>query len=276
MLREDDIRPTAIVSIAYDAEERRRDGGAIAKTPVDDLRSSLEALAPEDGALLRAIRRPLAIENVGPQRLGNLVIDAIAHGFGGYAQASTWLGERLGIAGAVLPATVGPVQRRIDTSQGMPSLARAGRLVFVGGSLRSPRAAVAAIEHAEWVLLAPGPLYRSVIATAAVPDLARALSTTPAAVLWIASPETRALRRGRIRSGSRVCSCCALTGSVSMPWSMTPRRPTDSIAANCCAAGLRRSRARFATPRTSRAAHPSRLLAGLIRLPGPSAAGGSL
>ena len=75
MLREDDIRPTAIVSIAYDAEERRRDGGAIAKTPVNDLRSSLEALAPEDGALLRAIRRPLAIKNVGPQRLGNLVID---------------------------------------------------------------------------------------------------------------------------------------------------------------------------------------------------------
>ena len=167
VLREDDIRPTAIVSIAYDAEERMGDGGAIPKTPVDDLRSSLEALAPEDGALLRAIRRPLAIKSVGPQRLGNLVIDAIAHGFGDYAQASTWLGERLGIAGAVLPATVGPVQRRIDISQGMSPLARAGRLVFVGGSLRSPRAAVAAIEHAQWVLLAPGSLYRSVIASGA-------------------------------------------------------------------------------------------------------------
>ena len=212
VLREDDIRPTAIVSIAYDAEEsgpadergpadesgplgETRPTGetgpaadAIARTPIDDLRSSLEALAPEDGALLRAIRRPLAIKSVGRKRLGNLVIDSIAHGFGDYADASIWLGERLGIAGAVLPATVGPVQRRIDTSEGLPPPGRAGRLRFVGGSLRSPRAAVAAIEHAECVLLAPGSLYRSVIATAAVPDLARALRRTPAPVLWIASP----------------------------------------------------------------------------------------
>jgi uncharacterized cofD-like protein len=189
ILRKDHIRPTAIVSIAYDTEEKGFTREPIASTAVDDLRSSLEALASEDGALLRAIRRPLAIENVGRQCLGNLVIGSIAHGFGDYAQASMWLGERLGIDGAVLPATVGPVQRRIDTSQDLPQRRRAGRLRFVGGTLRSPPAAVIAIEHAEWVLLAPGSLYRSVIATAAVPDVARALRTTPAPVLWIASPE---------------------------------------------------------------------------------------
>jgi uncharacterized cofD-like protein len=189
ILREDHIRPTAIVSIAYDTEEQGFTGEPIASMAVDDLRSSLEALASEDGALLRAIRRPLAIENVGRQRLGNLVIGSIAHGFGDYAQASIWLGEQLGIAGAVLPATVAPVQRRVDTSQGLPPRRRAGRLRFVGGSLRSPPAAVTAIEHAEWVLLAPGALYRSVIATAAVPDVARALRTTPAPVLWMTSPE---------------------------------------------------------------------------------------
>jgi uncharacterized cofD-like protein len=278
VLREDDIRPTAIVSIAYDAEERRRDGGAIAKTPVDDLRSSLEALAPEDGALLRAIRRPLAIKNVGPQRLGNLVIDAIAHGFGGYAQASTWLGERLGIAGAVLPATVGPVQRRIDTGQGMPSLARAGRLVFVGSSLRSPRAAVAAIEHAEWVLLAPGSLYRSVIATAAVPDLARALRTTPAAVLWIASP------------GPEPCDQDDSIGIAGLLLLRSHGIRVDAVVYDSEAAhGFdRRELLRCGVEAIPRPVHGSedlargdprrlrRVLAGLIRLPGPSAAGSSL
>jgi uncharacterized cofD-like protein len=196
ILREDHIRPTAIVSIAYDTEEKRFTGEPIASAAVDDLRSSLEALASEDGALLRAIRRPLAIDNGRRQRLGNLVIGSIAHGFGDYAQASMWLGERLGIAGAVLPATVGPVQRRIDTSQDSPPRRRAGRLRFVGGSLSSPRAAVTAIELAEWVLLAPGSLYRSVIATAAVPDVARALRTTPAPILWIASPEPESSEPG--------------------------------------------------------------------------------
>jgi uncharacterized cofD-like protein len=190
VLREDDIRPTAIVSIAYDTQEKSPAGESGQRTAVDDLRASLEALASEEGALLRAIRRPLTIDNIGQQSLGNLVIDSIAHGFDDYAQASMWLGEQLGIAGAVLPATVTPVQRRIDTRKAMrdrPGLR--GRMRFVGGSPRSPRAAVTAIARADWVLLAPGSLYRSVIATAAVPDVARALRSTRAAVLWIASPE---------------------------------------------------------------------------------------
>jgi uncharacterized cofD-like protein len=191
-LREDDIRPTAIVSIAYDLDERASADQPIRWAAVDDLRCSLEALASEDGALLRAIRRQLTIKRLGPQRLGNLVIDSIASGFGDYARATTWLGEQLDIAGAVLPATVRPVQRLIETGNAARSPDRSGvpgRLRFAGDSLRSPRAAVAAIEHAEWVLLAPGSLYRSVIATASVPDLARALSTTQAPVLWIACPE---------------------------------------------------------------------------------------
>jgi uncharacterized cofD-like protein len=195
-LREDDIRPTAIVSIAYDTDERGSAGQPIHRAAVDDLRCSLEALASEDGALLRAIRRQLTIKRLGPQRLGNLVIDSIASGFGDYARASMWLGEQLDIAGAVLPATVKPVQRLIEPGNAVGSPGGPGRLRFVGDSLRSPRAAVAAIEHAEWVLLAPGSLYRSVIATAAVPDLARALRTTPAPVLWIASPEPESCGRG--------------------------------------------------------------------------------
>ena len=189
VLREDNIRPTAVVSIASDTGEEQSAGEP--RAAVDDLRVSLEALS-QDGALLRAIKRPIAIDNMGRQHLGNLVIESIAHGFGDYAQASIWLGERLGVAGAVLPATVGPVQRRIDTGADGPLRGRTrlrGRLRFVGGSLRSPRAAVVAIERAEWVLLAPGPLYASVIATAAVPDVARALSATAAPVLWIASPQ---------------------------------------------------------------------------------------
>lgn len=199
VLREDDVRPTAIVSIAYETDETGSVGQLIHRAAVDDLRCSLEALASEDGALLRATRRQLTIKRLGPQRLGNLVIDSIASGLGDYARASMWLGEQLDIAGAVLPATVKPVQRLIEPGNGKRSsdrLAVPGRLRFVGDSLRSPRAAVEAIEHAEWVLLAPGPLYRSVIATASVPDLARALSTTPAAVLWIACPVPESCGRG--------------------------------------------------------------------------------
>ena len=59
------------------------------------------------------------------------------------------------------------------------------RVRFVGEHTDSPDAAVAAIKHAQWVLLAPGSLYRNVLATAAVPDLVAALRSTRARVLWI-------------------------------------------------------------------------------------------
>lgn len=167
-----------IVSIAYkpgDGDEvQRRVTGA----SVEDLRRSLEALSGEEGPLLRAIRRPLTIERLGQHPLGNLVIASAASAFDDYGRASVWLGEQLGIEGAVLPATSEPVRWQTDASS---------RLRFAGDRIDSPLAAVEAIEQSQWALLAPGSLYRSVIATAAVPDLATALSATPARVVWIAN-----------------------------------------------------------------------------------------
>jgi 2-phospho-L-lactate transferase/gluconeogenesis factor (CofD/UPF0052 family) len=167
-----------IVSIADkpgDGDEvQRRVTGA----SVEDLRRSLEALSGEEGPLLRAIRRPLTIERLGQHPLGNLAIASAASAFDDYGRASVWLGEQLGIEGAVLPATTEPVRWQTDPSS---------RVRFTGDRIDSPSAAVEAIEQSQWVLLAPGSLYRSVIATAAVPDLAAALRATPARVVWIAN-----------------------------------------------------------------------------------------
>ena len=60
---------------------------------MEDLRRSLESLSGEEGALVRAIRRPLTIERLGKQPLGNLVIASVASAFGDYETASRWLGE---------------------------------------------------------------------------------------------------------------------------------------------------------------------------------------
>ena len=184
-----------IVRIAYEEEgeegstdsHRRLTGAA-----VEDLRRSLEAMTGEEGALLRAFSRPLTIENLGRNPLGNLVIASVAAAIGDYGRASIWLGEQLGVGGAVLPATVEPIQEQIDAprprSEGgvEPSL---GRLRFVGESIQSPDEAVVAIRQAGWALLAPGSLYRDVLSTAAVPNLAAALNRTRARVVWIANLE---------------------------------------------------------------------------------------
>jgi uncharacterized cofD-like protein len=195
-LRGEDITPTVIVSIAYEGASGGDAQHRLAGASVDDLRRSLEVLTDEEGALLRAIRRPRSLEGLGRHPLGNLLIASAAAAFDDYSRASAWLGEQLGVAGAVLPATIEPVRREIKPAEEGEAGADAGdpgqgvsRLGFLGDNVKSPDAAVAAINDARWVLLAPGPLYRSVLSSAAVPDLARALKATRARVLWIANLE---------------------------------------------------------------------------------------
>ena len=183
-LRDQDADLTVIVSIAND-----QDGQKLPKArAAEDLRRSLEALTGEEGALLRAIRRPLTLGRLGEEPLGNLVIGSVASAFGDYGKASKWLGEKLGVAGAVLPATSQPVAREIepvaeastDAASGV-SGHELGRLRFASEQIETPAAVVSAIEEAQWVLLAPGSLYRNVLSTAAVPAVASALSQHPRA-----------------------------------------------------------------------------------------------
>jgi uncharacterized cofD-like protein len=189
-LRDHDADLTVIVSIANDQEGQKLPKARAA----EDLRRSLEALTGEEGALLRAIRRPLTLGRLGEEPLGNLVIGSVASAFGDYGKASKWLGEKLGVAGAVLPATSQPVAREIepvaeastDAASGV-SEHELGRLRFASEQIETPPAVVSAIEEAQWVLLAPGSLYRNVLSTAAVPAVASALSQTHGQVVWIAN-----------------------------------------------------------------------------------------
>lgn len=201
-LRGQGTRLTVIVSIA----DRRGDGDEVQRrvtgASVEDLRRSLEALSPEEGALLRAMRRPLTIERLGRHPLGNLAIASAASAFDDYGRASAWFGEQLGIEGAVLPATSEPVRWEIEPFEdgGEPSsqadsVDRPGRLRFIGERLDSPAAAVDATEQCQCALLAPGSLYRSVLSTGAVPDMAAALRMTKARVVWIANLEHDADQR---------------------------------------------------------------------------------
>ena len=161
-LRRTDTRLTVITSIADEADVED-DAPQRLTGPVGDLRRSLEALSDEDAALLHAIRRPLTVDGVGQRPLGDLTLTAAADALGGYGRASMWLGDQLGIDGAVLPATIEPTRRHIEEIGPTPRGAATGqpgrpvrRLRFEDGRTASPEAAVAAIHNARWVLLTPG------------------------------------------------------------------------------------------------------------------------
>jgi len=192
-LRDDAGQLTLIVTIADDGGSsgelrRRREGPA-----VGDLRRSLIALMGDDVALARAFARPVTINRLGSHPLGNLVIRSLADAFGDLEVASEWLCERLGINGRVLPATAEPVTLVGETDarsiHGESAIGtarvRIRRLRFEPERPKVPAATVRAIEQGDWVLLAPGSLFTSLLSVGALPDVASALARTAARVLWI-------------------------------------------------------------------------------------------
>jgi uncharacterized cofD-like protein len=192
-LRDDQHALSVIVTVGDDGgssgELIRRGGGPA----VGDLRRSLEALTGQEVALGRAFRRPLTINRIGCHPLGNLLIRSLAAAFGDLGKASEWLGEQLGISAVVLPATSEPVSLVAEASgrliRGESAIGAARddicHLSFDPARPDVPPAVVQAIEQADWVLLAPGSLFTSILATNALPDVASALARTAAHVVWI-------------------------------------------------------------------------------------------
>jgi uncharacterized cofD-like protein len=194
-LRDHDGDLTVVVAVVDEAGPAGEPQGDVTGAAVSDLRRSLEALTDDEVALARAIRRPLKIDRLGRHPLGNLVIQSLASGFGDLGQASAWLGEQLGIAGSVLPATIEPV--RLVREAGPPPMGDAASgsrppndwIRFIPERPAVSPVVLDAIKHSQWVLLAPGHLFHSVLAATAIPDTASALRDTPARVLWICNLE---------------------------------------------------------------------------------------
>jgi uncharacterized cofD-like protein len=191
-LRDAPVELTAIVTTADDGgssgDLRRRFGGPA----VGDLRRSLVALSDGTNLLATVMSRPLETR-YGRHPVGNLLIQSLMDSLGDLESSSRWLGQWLGVSGCVLPASVEPVRLLADTGDRLiagesaigDSVDRIVRLRFDPQWPRTPFAAVQAIQSADWVLLAPGSLYTSTLATSALPQIVSALARTPARVLWL-------------------------------------------------------------------------------------------
>jgi uncharacterized cofD-like protein len=184
---------TVIVAAAQPAGpgSRRGDG---TDSAVGELRRSLEALSDDDRALTRAIRRPLTINRLGRHPLGNLVLRSLASAFGDLGTATSWLAEQLGVSSSVVPASTEPLKFTIRSGQLAPGEAREAsrsldRLSLVPEHPHVSPTVIEAIGSADWVLLAPGSLFRSLLAVTAIPDIAEALRTAPGRIVWISGIE---------------------------------------------------------------------------------------
>ena len=195
-LRDAPVELTAIVTTADDGgsagDLRRRFGGPA----VGDLRRSLIALSNDTDLLPSLMSQPVETR-YGWHPVGNLLIRSLTDSLGDLESSSRSIGQWLGISGSVVPASVEPVTLLADTGDeviaGESAIGRTVdrilRLRFRPQWPRTPPAAVQAILAADWVLLAPGSLYTSTLATCALPQIVPAVARTPARVLWLCNLE---------------------------------------------------------------------------------------
>ncbi len=182
----------AVVTVADDGGSSGRLTRELGIPPPGDIRNCLVALSDE-GDMAALYQHRFRSGALTGHTVGNLVIAALAESTGDFAAAVDEAGKLLGAHGRVYPATTMLVGLRART--------RGGELrgqVAVGQSeapiqsvhLDPPDppahgAAVRAIAVADQVVLGPGSLFTSVIATLLVPGIRDALAATGAERIFV-------------------------------------------------------------------------------------------
>jgi len=213
---------TAVVSVADDGGSSgrlRRDFGVPAP---GDLRKCLVAMAGSDAVWRDAFDYRFGGGELGGHALGNLVIVGLAETLGDFTAALDEAGRLLRTVGRVLPATTDIVVLKADVEgeavEGQVavqnSAGRKRRVELVPEDAAASPDAIAAIERADQVILAPGSLYTSLLPVLCVRDLRAAVGAAPGRVVQVANlhpqyPETAGLDatdhlRAVLEHGARV------------------------------------------------------------------------
>ena len=193
---------TAIVSVADDGGSSGRLRAATGQPAPGDLRRCLTALADSrHRALAAALERRFTGGDVDGHAAGNLVLSALAAELGeDLTAAAEEVATLLGIPShvVVLPASTTAVDLVGTTAGGMSVRGQVAveatdgvEHVHLDPDPAAPPAALDAVAEADAVVLGPGSLYGSVLAATVVPDLVKALASTPARRVLVCNLRTR-------------------------------------------------------------------------------------
>ena len=182
----------AIVTVADDGGSSGRLTRELGIPPPGDIRNCLVALS-RDERWAEVFQHRYAVGPLTGHTVGNLVIAALAEAAGDFAEGVARAGELLDAVGAVYPATTERVELGARVTggrvEGQVAVAQT-RAPIERVYLRPPdppgyEGAVAAIGAADQVVLGPGSLYTSLIATLLVPSIRDAVVRTEAQVVFV-------------------------------------------------------------------------------------------
>jgi uncharacterized cofD-like protein len=193
------VEPTAVVTVADDGGSSGRLRADLDIIAPGDLRMALLALARNE-RLVAALGHRFGRGELEGHALGNLLLVALAERAGGdFVAALDEAAALLDCAGRVLPSTESAVtlHAQIGDQQvaGQVAIARARarveRVWVEPAAATGCKEAVAAIGAADVVVLGPGSLFTSIIATLAVSEVGAALRESQARVVYVANVSTQ-------------------------------------------------------------------------------------
>ncbi|HLX78140.1 MAG TPA: gluconeogenesis factor YvcK family protein [Acidimicrobiales bacterium] len=193
---------TAVVSVADDGGSSGRLREAFGIPAPGDIRRCIGALLPGRSPLGEALEYRFKQGELGGHAFGNLFLAALAAMTGDFVSGVAECCAVLETVGAVVPATADPVvlkatvdgnemrgQARIKMTAGVTSVA------LVPDDAPVPKAAVAALERADQIVIGPGSLYTSILAALAPRPIAAAIARSDALLIYVCNlreqvPET--------------------------------------------------------------------------------------
>lgn len=194
-LKEYSANITAIVTVADDGGSSGRLRREIGVLPPGDIRNCLTALAAEEKLMTELFRyRFEAGDGLVGHSFGNLFLTAMSEITGDLEQAVAASSQVLAVRGRVLPSTLADVSlwaemddgQRIEGESKIPEAH--GTIIKIGCTPPNPPAlprAIEAIREADYIIVGPGSLYTSVIPNLLIPEIAWAITESPAPCIYV-------------------------------------------------------------------------------------------
>ncbi len=183
-----------VVSVGDDGGSSGRLRDELRVAPPGDVRRCLSALAGDDSLLVRSMEHRFVEGSLQGHPIGNLLLTGLAMVAGDLQAAIDEVGRLVGARGRIFPATEVPVTLIADsdggTLAGQVTIERAAgirNLRFDPADPPTSAVAVRAVAEADQILIGPGSLFTSVLATAVVPEIRRALNETSARRVFVAN-----------------------------------------------------------------------------------------
>ncbi len=192
-------RLDAVVTVADDGGSSGRLAPHLGIPPPGDIRQALLAMTPGDSIVRRLFDYRFESSDVAGHSLGNLILAGLSDIEGSFESALMRAERLLGAAGSVIPASTQQLTLTAESEgtllEGQVTIAlHRGRIDEVSvrphTAAATPRA-VAAIEAADQILLGPGSLITSTIATMRVPGITEAINRSGARLIYLANLVTQ-------------------------------------------------------------------------------------